>query len=80
MSFLQKNIRYSETARSADASGHVYASFIINSKGEVEAIKIIRGLGFGLDEEVMRVIGIMPKWEPGYYHGKAVSTIFNLPG
>ncbi len=79
VNFLQKNIHYNERAKEAGVSGKVYASFIINSKGEVEAIKIIRSLGFGLDEEVVRVLGIMPKWIPGSYKGKPVSTILNLP-
>jgi protein TonB len=77
--FLQDNIHYKESAKSAGINGRVYASFIVNSKGEIEAIKIIHGLGYGLDEEVIRVLNLMPKWEPGYYHGAAVSTIFNIP-
>jgi protein TonB len=78
-SFLKRNISYNKTAREEQVTGKVYASFIVNSKGEVESIKIIRSLGFGLDEEVTRVLGLMPKWEPGYYRGKPVSTIMNLP-
>jgi protein TonB len=77
--FLQNNIYFNERARLAGVKGRVYASFIINSKGEVEAIKIIRGIGYGLDDEVIRVLNAMPKWEPGYYHGVAVSTIMNIP-
>jgi protein TonB len=79
MDFLRENIRYNEAAKEEKVRGRVYASFVINSKGEVEAIKILRGLGYGLDDEVMRVLNLMPKWEPGYFRGKAVSTVFNLP-
>ena len=77
--FLIKNTHYNSIAREAGVTGKVHASFIVNSKGEVEAIKIIRSLGYGLDEEVLRVLSIMPKWEPGLYQGKAVSTILNIP-
>jgi len=79
MTFLERNITYSDEARRAQASGKVYASFIINSKGEIESIKIIRKMGYGLDEEVVRVLNKMPRWQPGIFHGKAVSTILNLP-
>ncbi len=77
--FLQKNIYFTERARREGINGRIYASFIINSKGEVEAIKILHGLGYGLDEEVVRVLKSMPTWEPGYFHGNAVSTIMNIP-
>lgn len=78
-SFLQNNIHYNPKARELGISGKVHSSFIINSKGEVEAIKIIRSLGYGLDEEVIRVLAKMPEWKPGYYQGKPVSTILNIP-
>jgi len=77
--YLQKHIRVTGEARSEHVNGRVYASFIINSKGEVEGIKILHSLGYGLDDEVVRVLHTMPKWEPGYYHGIAVSTILNIP-
>jgi protein TonB len=79
MSFFQKNIHYNDVARRAKASGKVVASFVINAKGEVEAIKILHSLGYGLDDEVIRVLSMMPAWEPGYYQGKPVSTILNIP-
>ena len=31
------------------------------------------------DEEVIRIIKLMPKWTPGYQRGKAVRTQFNMP-
>ncbi len=79
MNFLENNIHFIEPAKRAGVNGRIYASFIINSKGEVEAIKILHGLGYGLDEEVVRVLNSMPRWEPGYFHGTAVSTIMNIP-
>ena len=51
----------------------------LSQKGEVGAIKIIHSLGYGLDEEVERVLDMMPVWKPGYYHGNPVSTVLNLP-
>ncbi|MCX6290729.1 MAG: energy transducer TonB [Bacteroidetes bacterium] len=79
ISFLQDHIHYNETAKHAGITGRVYASFIINHKGEVESIKIIRSLGYGLDEEVVRVLEMMPPWEPGTYKGNKVSTVLNIP-
>ena len=79
LDFLSKNIHYSIQAKEAEVTGRIYASFIINSQGQIETIKILHGLGFGLDEEVIRVLNLCPKWQPGMFEGKAVSTIMNLP-
>lgn len=77
--FLEKNIRYTAQAKREGVVGKIYASFIINSNGEIEAVKILKGLGSGLDEDVVRALYRMPAWEPGYFRGKPVSTILNLP-
>jgi protein TonB len=36
-------------------------------------------IGSGLEEESIRVVKAMPKWEPGKQDGKVVSVQFNLP-
>lgn len=79
MKFLGDNLRYTSIAREMNISGRVYASFIINEHGKTEGVKIMRGLGHGMDEEVVRVIGLMPDWKPGKYHNRNVKTIFMLP-
>jgi membrane protease subunit (stomatin/prohibitin family) len=38
-----------------------------------------QGMGFGLDEEAVRVIKAMPKWKPAKQSGREVNSIFNLP-
>ena len=47
--------------------------------GSVTDVKIIRGIGNGCDEEAMRVVKMMPKWNPGTVKGKPVNVEFNLP-
>ncbi len=53
--------------------------FVVNSDGKIENVKILRGLGYGLDEEVLRVVNKMPDWIPGKQNGKEVNVQFNLP-
>jgi periplasmic protein TonB len=79
LDFLAKTIKYPRIAVENGISGRVYATFIINAHGEVESVKIMRSLGFGLDEEVQRVLNLSPAWSPGIYHGKAVRTVINVP-
>jgi protein TonB len=45
----------------------------------VADVKLLRGQGGGLNEEAMRVVRLMPKWEPGTRKGKPVRVLFNMP-
>jgi protein TonB len=57
----------------------VYVSFVVDSKGNVTDVKILRGIGGGCDEEALRVVKMMPKWHPGKQNGKNVRVLFNMP-
>jgi TonB family protein len=77
--FLIENIKYPEAAKKNNIQGTVFVNFIITADGSVTDVKILRGVGGGCDEEAMRVIKLMPKWNPGMEKGKLVDVIFNLP-
>lgn len=79
--FIAKNVVYPGPAREAGREGTVYVSFIIDEKGEVESSKVLKGIGYGCDEESMRVINKIPKFKkPGKNKfGMPVKTIFNIP-
>jgi TonB family protein len=77
--FLIQNIKYPETAKKNKVQGTVYVGFIVRASGAVTDVKVKRGVGSGCDEEAMRVVSLMPKWNPGTNDGKAVDVSFNLP-
>ena len=77
--FLASNIIYPEKAATYQIQGTVYVSFIINGEGYVTDVKILRGIGGGCDEEAVRVVQMMPKWNPGKQKGKSVRVLFNMP-
>jgi protein TonB len=77
--FIRKNIRYPMPAKENGISGKVYASFIVNTDGSVGEIKIVKGIGGGCDEEVVRVLRLMPNWTPGEVSGRAVRVKYMLP-
>jgi TonB family protein len=77
--FLSKNLKYPEKAQRAYVKGRVFLSFIVKSTGEIDDIQVVKGLGFGLDEEAIRIVKAMPKWVPGMQDGKKVNSKFNLP-
>jgi protein TonB len=60
-------------------SGTVYVSFVVNRRGEIAGINIIRGVDPSLDEEVIKALKGAPKWEPGKQRGKPVNVSFSIP-
>jgi protein TonB len=77
--YLSKNLRYPRGAADAGVQGKVYVSFVVGRDGEISKIELLKGIGFGCDEEARRVIKGMPKWIPGKQSGRAVMCKFTLP-
>jgi len=77
--FLQKNLRYPRNASEVGIGGKVYVQFVVGKDGNISSIDILKGLGFGCDEEAQRVIKLMPRWNPGKQSGRNVSVKFTLP-
>jgi protein TonB len=77
--YLQKNLKYPEQAKRMNVEGKVYVQFIIDKDGTPTDITVLKGIGSGCDEEAIRVIKNMPKWEPGKQRGKPVKVRMSLP-
>lgn len=77
--FLQKNIKYPQMARESQIQGTVYVTFVVETDGSVTDVRVLRGIGGGCDEEAVRVIKMMPKWNAGQQRGKPVRVQFNMP-
>ncbi len=80
--FLGENIRYPETARTANAEGIVVVQFMVKEDGSLTEFKQAntgKSLHPDLVAEAIRVVQSMPKWKPGLKDGKVVKTSFTLP-
>ncbi|WP_020604244.1 M56 family metallopeptidase [Spirosoma spitsbergense] len=77
--YLIHNIRYPTEAQKNKVEGRVYVRFVVSNTGEIQELRILKGIGFGCDEEAVRVVSQMPKWNPGKQNGKPVSVQYNLP-
>ncbi|MBD2755001.1 energy transducer TonB [Spirosoma validum] len=77
--FLNNNLKYPRAATSAGISGRVFISFVVNTDGSLTDLQVLKGIGFGCDEEAIRVMQKMPHWRPGKQSGRAVRVKFNLP-
>ena len=79
---------YPKEALENKIEGGVKVRFVILASGKIDStsIEIIKGLGYGTEEEAKRILMIMPKWIPEKFNGKAVdnsffmSIPFELPG
>ena len=77
--YLQKNIRYPKSAQRANIQGKVFLTFVVNGQGHISNVQVLKGVGFGCDEEAIRVVQSMPPWTPGKQGGRAVSVKYTLP-
>ncbi|GAB4496682.1 MAG: hypothetical protein OHK0019_28890 [Saprospiraceae bacterium] len=72
LKFIAENVQYPALAREKDTQGTVLAEMVIEKDGSLSNMKIVRGIGDGCDDEVLRVLSLMPKWTPGEKGSKIV--------
>ncbi len=79
LKYIAKNTRYPEIAKENGITGRVFVQFVINKKGEVVNVEVIRGVDPYLDAEALRVVKSLPNWAPGKQRGKPVKVSFQVP-
>lgn len=77
--FIARNIKYPGIAREQGIQGTVFVRFEIAPNGKVVNPSIIQSLGRVIDDEVIRVIESLPKWEPGIKNGIPVIVSYVVP-
>ena len=77
--FIAENLKYPQEAIDKKVEGQAIVEFVVDAAGNVTNPKIVKGLGAGCDEEVIRVIKMMPTWTPGQLAGVPVKVKMNLP-
>ena len=79
LQYIAKRIKYPSVARENKIEGRVVLKFVVDEKGEVRNMKIVRGVAGGCTEEAVRVLKNMPQWKPGRHGGRNVKVYFTLP-
>jgi TonB family protein len=77
--YLLKNIKYPEEARNNVVEGVSYINFVVSSTGEVTGARVLKGNNEQFNQEALRVINAMPRWQPGMQAGQTVSVQYTLP-
>ena len=70
--FVQENIKFPAEAKENNVHGRLMVSVVVEKDCSLSDIKIKKGRGYGLDEEIGRIIKMMPKWQPAQHKGKTV--------
>lgn len=79
MKYLSENVKYPAIAQEHGIQGRVYVSFVVGKDGSIRDVQVGRSVDPALDNEAIRVVKAMPKWNPGQQRGKAVNVKYMLP-
>lgn len=60
-------------------TGKVFVAFVVNADGSLQDIEIKKGLSQAYNEEALRIVNLMPKWQPGIQSGRAMRVRYLLP-
>jgi len=61
--WLNENIIYPKIAQEQGIQGKVFVKFIVEKDGSIIIVEVVRGVHSSLDEEAIRLVKSMPKWE-----------------
>jgi TonB family protein len=78
-SFIDQRLEYPEKALFNNTEGVVLVNFVVEKDGSISNASILRGIGDGCDEEVLRVLEELPVMNPGSINSKPVRVAITLP-
>jgi TonB family protein len=77
--FISSNIVYPKSAKESLISGIVNMRFSIDTDGTVGGVSVLKGINPELDAEAVRVIKLLPAWNPATLDGKPVKVWYMMP-
>ncbi|MEZ5014603.1 MAG: TonB family protein [Chitinophagales bacterium] len=79
MKDINKNVHYPKFAMDEGIDGTVHLSFIVEKDGSISDVQVMRGIGYGLDEEAIQAVEKLKKWMPGRQGGNPVRVRMRIP-
>ena len=78
--YLEENTIYPEEAKNKGLEGKVFVSFVVSETGDIENVKVSRGIDPLLDKEAIRVVQSIPKeiLPKTVQHGKPVRMAYTI--
>lgn len=79
LTFLNMNMHYPESAETDSIEGRVIVQFVVEKDGSLSNYDVLQSPDDRLTEEVMRVLRMMPRWQPGQQNGRKVRCRYKVP-
>ncbi|MFN8241727.1 MAG: TonB family protein [Bacteroidales bacterium] len=79
LEYVKNTVQYPAKAKENGIQGRVILRFCVNQNGGIEKVGVLRGVDLSLDQEAIRVVKGLAKWEPGKQGGKPVKVWYNMP-
>ncbi len=77
--FASQHYKLPKTPPTILLKGNIYLSLIVQKDGSITDFKILKDLGYGTGEEVIRVLKLSKKWIPGKLNNEIVAALYRLP-
>ncbi len=78
-SYVSVRLRYPVIAQEKGIQGRVLVSFIVDESGRIKNPKIVKSVHPSLDYEILRVLSLTPRWNPGTQKGRIVPVEIMIP-
>jgi TonB family protein len=72
--YLRERVRYPQAAIENGVSGQVTLGFVVDTAGRLTDVRVLEGVGWGIDEQLVRVLRESPRWTPGQAAGRNVAV------
>jgi protein TonB len=76
--FIKDHTHYPAKARKNHIHGMIEVDFLVTKDGEITKPHVLKSLGYGCDEEALRVVKLMPKWKPAMLGRETMEMDFHV--
>ena len=74
LEFINDNREYPQQAYESGVQGKVTCQFLIDTDGSVKCVSLLKNANYLLAQEAIRLLNMMPKWQPGKLDGVPVKV------
>lgn len=79
MKFINEHIKYPQSALEQGTQGTIMLRFVVTGTGDIGEVQILKGLDPDCNNEAIRVVKSLPKFNPGMQQGRPVSVWYTIP-
>jgi len=79
LEFIAKNLKYPREATDNNIEGRVYIQFVVQPDGSIGRVDVLKGVDPIIDNEAVRVVGLLPKFKAGRQNGIPVPVWYSVP-